>query len=264
MMIVLTPQDGERFQTSGYVVLVGAFDPAPLAAEVDAVLAAGASSAPAHSDQAGTTFRFVPAMGEETPASLELLDALTPVAATLLDAPAIPVRAKAVEYHSNATWHRDSELPIASLGCAAYLQPVRAGDGALVVVPGSHRTGGDPTSGGPAAGVAVETDPGDVIAFHERLVHGSAGGGIRRQWRVDFLAEPADADQRAAARRYLALLFATGWDGGYDVDRFPSYGERWRRSDRPSVAVLDELGAFDLAARQEDWVRRTRRAAARR
>lgn len=108
-------------------------------------------------------------------------------------------------------------------------------------------------------GVVAETDPGDVIIFDEHLYHASRGGGARRQWRVDYIAAPADDEERAASAGYLASLFSPSWDGGYDVDQFPTYGEYWRRSRPQWHAALDTLGACAAADAEETAARsRTR------
>jgi len=52
--------------------------------------------------------------------------------------------------------------------------------------------------------------------------------------------------------------FIADWDGGYDVDRYPSYGLDWKNSGRPSAIELERLGVYDLAARQEAFTRRRR------
>ena len=62
-------------------------------------------------------------------------------------------------------------------------------------------------------GLAIETEPGDVIVFDEHPIH--------------------------------------GWDGGYDADLYPTYGPHWRSSCRPWLARLDQLGAHDAAAEEE-------------
>ena len=46
--------------------------------------------------------------------------------------------------------------------------------------------------GGSPDAVTLATIPGDVIVFDEHLTHGSDGGAVRRQWHVDFIAEPLD------------------------------------------------------------------------
>lgn len=249
----LTDADVERFRSHGFVVLPEAFDPAPLAAEIGGALARGFAHAGANnvSDEAGISFRYLPMMGERTPISLDLLHRFGAAAERLLDGPVLPVRAKAVEYHGGSGWHRDSELDVASVGFACYLDPLTGDTGALRVVPGSHRDGRPPT-GSPADGCAVDTAPGDVIVFDEHLLHASSGGGVRRQWRVDYLARPDGPAEDAVVRRYFAAMFSPDWDGGYDVDAFPTYGPHWRLVCAPVVdALLERLGAYAGAAAEE-------------
>jgi hypothetical protein len=246
--------------TDGYVVLRGAFDPAPLSAEVDRALADGLPGAFAADVAGGISGRYLPLMNERTPVSLELLDRFGAVAADLLGRAVLPVRAKCVVYFGDAGWHHDSDLDMASLAFAAYLEPLDAGNGALRVRPGSHRRpeAADVIDHG-SEGVALPTEPGDVIVFDERLWHASFGGTDRRQWRVDFVVEPRTASEEAAVRAYFAGTYAPDWDGGYDVDRYPTYGPHWLASGRPAVERLRELGVYDLAAAEEAFARSRRR-----
>jgi hypothetical protein len=210
-------------------------------------------------------------MVAETPHSLALLDRLQGAAEALVGEPVIPVRAKGTRYFGSTGWHTDStDAAVASVGFAAYLEPLGAGSGALRVVPGSHR----PELGAavaryldlaaPAAvdalpATALETEPGDVIAFDEHLYHASAGGGVRRQWRVDYLRDPRSPAEEAAVRAFLGRIFPPDWDGGYDVDRFPSFGPGWLGSGRAAVERLRKLGAYELASAQEGFTRAQRR-----
>ncbi|HLM64349.1 MAG TPA: phytanoyl-CoA dioxygenase family protein [Acidimicrobiales bacterium] len=240
---MLADVDVARFADAGFVVLRNVFDPAPLSHEVDRALNEGLTSRPG---TGGDAFRYLPMMCERTPESLALLDTLARPAAQLLGRPVIPLRGKGTRYSGATAWHRDSEVDVDSIGCVAYLEPLRAGTGALRVVPGSHR---DPSLGESLA-EAIETVPGDVIAFDEHLLHASFGGVGRRQWRVDFLADP-DAAEVARLRGYLATIFDPAWDSGYDAGRYPSYGAAWLRWPRPWVERLRELGVYTLAAAQE-------------
>jgi len=104
----------------------------------------------------------------------------------------------------------------------------------------------------------VVTEPGDMILFDEHLFHASFGGGTRRQWRVDYVCNPVSAEAEDHTKGYFADIYPPDWDGGYDVDRYPSYGPDWRDSGRPSVARLEALGAYELAARQEAFARARR------
>lgn len=245
-----TPVDAERFDAEGFVVLGRCIDAAGLSAEVDGALARGfVGGRPRNeSAEAGIAFRFLPMMSERTPISLDLLRRFRPEAERLLGRPVLPVRAKAVEYHGGSGWHRDSDLPVASLGFACYLEPLTAATGALRLVPGSHR---DPDPS-PDGAVAVETEPGDVIVFEEHTLHASSGGTRRRQWRVDYVARPVTEGERATVSAYFAGIFSPDFDGGYDVDAFPSYGPHWRRTCDPADdALLAAVGAYAAAGEEE-------------
>ena len=237
----LTNAQLEGFRRDGFVVLRGALDGEALGAEVSAALADGSHGA--FGASAGEGGRFLPMMCERTPTSLALLHALAPLAARLLDAPVLPVRAKGVLYFGATGWHRDSERDLPSVGLAAYLEPLDASNGALRVRPGSHVNRIDDL-----AERVVRTNPGDLIAFDEHLLHASAGGRDRRQWRVDFIADPAGAAAEASAREYYASLFAAGWEGGYDAARYPSYGPHFCASAQSWAARLGELGVLAAAA----------------
>lgn len=266
---MLSPADIDHFTTFGFVVLRQALDPRPLAAEVDRALADGCRGEFAGA-VAQVSGRYLPMMCEHTPVSLALLDRFMAPAAQLLGRPALPLRAKGVQYFAGASWHRDSEHPIASVGFAAYLEPLRADTGALRVLPGSHH----PDLGAAVQrllaarpelavdelpGVALATEPGDVIAFAEPLFHASLGGRDRRQWRVDYFEDPADAATEAHVRAWYAETFPPDWDGGHDVDRYPTYGPAWMTSGRPCIARLTALGVIDAARTQEAHARARRR-----
>jgi len=252
--------------TYGYAVLRGAFDAGPLADEVDRVLA-DAFADPRHRNRGspGNRFRYAPMMIEDTPVSLDLAASLGDVATAVLGAPVVPGRAKGTEYTGVTGWHRDTELAARSIGCLAYLEALSARSGALRVLPGSHH----PDYGAALAavdgedrpGVALPTAPGDVIVFDERLFHCTVGGSRRRrrQWRVDFVADDPGADE--LLRAYFAGQHSPEWDGGYDVERYPSYGPGWRAIDARWDERLDALGAYKAGRVEEDAARARRQAA---
>jgi phytanoyl-CoA dioxygenase PhyH len=257
-----TPPSVDSFRSFGFAVLRQFFDPAPLAMEVDRVLSDGLlRRRPHHGD---IRFQYVPMMTAQTPASLSLLDRLGAVAETLFDRPVLPTRAKGVRYFGETPWHVDSALPVASLGCLAYLEPTGPDSGALRVVPGSHHPPfNEALRNIRAARVrdpslpchVVATDPGDVILMDEHVLHAAFGGGVRRQWRVDYLGVPVGDEESILTKSYFASLYDREWDGGYDVDRYPSYGPDWRRSSRAAVPQLETLGAYSAAAAQEAFIR---------
>jgi hypothetical protein len=245
----MTPTGEEiqrSFQRDGFAMLRGAFDPSELSKEIDDVLRDGIPAGCLPTKGAGgVEFHSVVMMCERTPVSLALLDDLADLATALLDRPVLPGRAKGTHYFGSSRLHADSDAAIPSLGFVTYLEPVRASSGALQVVPGSHRRGRTPD---PSVVRTLPTDPGDVIVFDEHLTHGSFGGVHRRQWRVDFIADPANLAEEALVRATFERLFDPGWDGGDDVDRYPSYGRYWQTLDRPWTARLRDLGVYELAA----------------
>lgn len=272
---MVTEREIAYFQTFAFVVLGQAFDPGPLADELDRALQDGfRSSFAVEVGGSGIEGRYLPMMCERTPVSLSLLDRFAGPAEEMLGGSVLPLRAKGIEYFRSTSWHHDTDLAIRSVGFACYLDSLDAERGALRVLPGSHRAdfGADvqrmvnARQAGTAIdgwitsmpGVAPETDPGDVIVFDEHLYHASAGGRNRRQWRVDYFLDPVDADTEALAQSYLAETYAPDWDGGYDVDRFPTYGEHWLASGRPWVERLGQLGAYNLAAAEEAFARSRR------
>lgn len=256
MTPTLSRESVDAYRESGFLVLRQYFEPGPLATEVDRVIADGSCG---HARWGRMAFQYVPMMTSHTPASLALLDRAEAVAASLLGGPVLPTRAKCVQYVGDTPWHVDSQVPVASVGVLAYLEQTRPDDGALRVIPRSHHPefGEAIRALGPAAAAGLEspldvaTEPGDVILMNEHLLHGSAGGTVRRQWRADFLRDPQDAETEVRTKAYFARLYAPDWRAAYDVERYPSYGADWQRSGRRSVARLAALGVYELAAAQE-------------
>jgi hypothetical protein len=254
-------------RTFGFGIIRGFFEATSLTEEIDRVMRRGLVSQQA-THYSGINFQYVPMMIAETPASLTLLDRVGVLAESLLGGPVLPTRAKGTRYFGNTPWHTDSESPVTSIGFIAYCEPLDRENGALRVIPGSHhREYGDAirelgvraeTVGIPSH--VVETQPGDLILINEHLFHASSGGAARRQWRVDYLRVPVDADEERDTKAYFANIYPAEWDGGYDVDRYPSYGPDWRDSGRPSAAQLERLGVYDLAARQEGFARSRKRS----
>jgi hypothetical protein len=262
-----TSCSADSFRTFGFGIRRQFFDPHSLAAEIDQVMHDGLVADVSRTG--GARFQYVPMMTARTPVSLSLLDRVEAVAAVVLGGCVVPTRAKGVRIFGNTPWHTDSASPLSSVGFLAYLEPLGAEDGALRVLPGSHHPdfrdalrglGVNATAASALPAHVVVTEPGDLILLHEHLFHASFGGGTRRQWRVDFVNAPVGAEAEELTRSYFAALFPPDWDGGYDVDRYPSYGPDWRDSGRPAVAQLDALGVYELAAAQEAFTRSRRRS----
>jgi hypothetical protein len=60
----------------------------------------------------------------------------------------------------------------------------------------------------------------------------ASGVGLDGSGRVDFLRTPVSAEAEELTKSYFAGIYAADWDGGYDVDQYPSYGAGWRDSSR--------------------------------
>ena len=251
-----------QFRADGFTVLRGAFDPQPLSDEMDRVRVDAFGVADAvqvvNVGSGGVSFRYLPMMCERTPASLALLDRFAAPAARFLGRAVLPARAKGTWYHGDSSWHRDSERALPSIGFVAYLEPLGAQSGALRVLPGSHVDRDaevpDHISVGDrfGPGEVIETEPGDVVVFDEHLVHGSAGGSQRRQWRVDFVADPRDRAEEARVHDYFAEIFPEEQrDPGYDAELYPSYGSHWQAMNRPWTGRLRDLGVYERAETHE-------------
>ena len=119
-------------------------------------------------------------------------------------------------------WHGavDRPHPVPAVKIAFYLEPNTKETGALRVIPGSHkpefgkmfeplgRQHEDPSvmpfgvPGEEIPSVVLETQPGDLVVFPERLWHGAFGGRPgRTQHAINYHANPATDEQKEALRR---------------------------------------------------------------
>lgn len=170
---------------------------------------------------------------------------------------------------SETEWHRDVKVSeFRGLKFALYLQPLRADNGALRVIPGSHLPCfsaaldqlqlagvniGEDNSYLHLSGKTVgdfpcyvcTTDPGDVIVFDLRLWHASWRGGSRYLVSSDFHAYPTSAEERDAEITFRDLH--RGSMQTY-MSPQPQYGPEWLSNIRGSarrarwITTLDEFG----------------------
>lgn len=166
-------------------------------------------------------------------------------------------------YGGETPWHRDGcwrHLRFAKI--AMYLDPVTAESGALRVVPGSHRTKApleeiwlrdpDPARLGIEArdmpAVALESEPGDVVAFDHGILHASFGGGPRRRmFTINTCRRAVTEDELSDLRAYIALHVNMNTDtmiGPFVRDGGPP--ERQRRLEQ----VLANQGHLAALARE--------------
>ena len=247
-----------HLETFGFAVLRGLLDPAALSAEFDASMRDGFTD-PDHMNAgaAGNKFRYVPTMCERTPVSLALVTRLSSVAAELLGASVLPVGQgdELPRLDKMASRHRlgGSERRLRVLPRTATRGRRRAPCDSRLASAGVRR--GDRRVRGrreDLPGIAVPTVPGDAIVFDEHLYHGSAGGGLRRQWRVDFVADTPHADDTLRD----ILPASTRPDGTAATTSSVSPATANRRTlDVRWNEPLEELGAYHSAAEEEAFVR---------
>lgn len=231
----------DGFRTFGYLVLRGFLPPAvvdALRVEVVRTLIGVHGDRyherPAMSGMAG---HYACMLGPWAPVTVDLVEdrRLVGLAERLVGGGVLPspCDTQAILYFDNAGWHTDTGIAIRAVKFVAYLDPLDAGTGALRVLPASHRLPGalDKVHAldldvPDVPGVALPTEPGDVIAFDPWLFHATAGGRDRLQWSTMYLRDAVTPSWRAG-------LIAWYEDGAADVDVLP---EGWRPFDPIWVA----------------------------
>src|SRR5215831_15037825 len=73
-----------------------------------------------------------------------------------------------------------------------------------------------------------------------------------------FVCDRVGADAERLTKEYFQGIYPADWHGSYDVDRYPSYSDHWRKSGRPFAARLESLCVYELAANQETLARSKR------
>ncbi len=187
----------DHYQTFGYVILRGYFAPAEVDTLREQLVAQLAREHP-NPDPAPGWRDFCCMLGEHCTAFHGLLeDPRFLDVAEQLHGRSLPVWCDGNRYSMHDTgWHPDilamlpDALDHAGVKFIHYLEPLRADDGALRVIPGSHRRPMHDSVAaylkdhGPAIAelpaVACETNPGDVVAFHHGLFHAATGVRSKR------------------------------------------------------------------------------------
>jgi Phytanoyl-CoA dioxygenase (PhyH) len=277
IMFSFSQQQLAHFQAFGFVVVRGLLDDretVALTAEVTAALADAFGGIGTDTDPDGTggiRGDYLPLSVDRAPLSQALTadePRLFQTSAALLGSPTVPTAPIATCFTSNAGWHTDQGPDVGGVKFLAHLEHRTAGSGALRIVPGSHDPAfaarvraywsRDPAlqgfDGWPVPCVALETAPGDVIAFDLHLFHSSVGGERRLAWTIEFLPWPGLGDpERMRLVRDLVIDTVDFDHEGYDRGRWPTWQE-WAVGARgvPSrqVAVerlrlLGVLGAGD-------------------
>jgi Protein involved in biosynthesis of mitomycin antibiotics/polyketide fumonisin len=178
----------------------------------------------------------------------------------LMGAATVPSQGEATCFRANTKWHIDMPLGVSAVKFMIYLDPCSAETGQLQVIPGSHLpeahelcwryVAQDPERQGrgfdpdawPIPAYGVETQPGDVIAFHSNLFHASVGGYRRFLWDVYYFRDPAleGGEQQEIVKD--AILHMGNYGGmPFDRDKYPVWRE-WEVMAEESNAARTALG----------------------
>ena len=260
---MLSHQQILHFRTFGYVVLRGLFSQVEVATLRDEVTGALTDAfgkvGTEPDDLGGISGDYLPLAASRAPFSLALIadDPRTfGAAAQLMGSPAVPSAGIATRFTGDSRWHTRQGPDIGGVTFWADLEPRTAGTGALRLIPGSHlpefeRRLWEYCAAEPAASgfgewewphVVVETEPGDVVAFHAHLRNCARGGTPRLSWTIDYLPWPGLGSQdKLRAVRDMVLDDVSGGHEDYDRDRWPVWRD-WQAGARdiPSRAIAAE------------------------
>lgn len=122
-------------------------------------------------------------------------------------------------YTGDTGWHPDGDHRVGTyLKIAMYLEPLDGGNGALRVIPGSHRVdsldwearqAGQSEvvwgmSGNVVPAVALESRPGDLVIFNHNIMHSSWGGsGKRPMFTMNWGAQATTDAETAELQMYM-------------------------------------------------------------
>jgi len=262
-----------HFDTFGFVVLRGALtdgEVTRLRAEGDrAIRDATGAHYRVDIGLGGMTGHYIPATGARTPESVALLQRFAPLTERLLGRPVLPSATQHALLFDTSGWHTDTTHAVPSLKVAAYFDELDGDNGALRVLPGSHRlpesdlapflnrpefddeaTWREAIRQVPAH--VIVSRPGDVIVFDEHLWHAAVNGSYRMQWSSGYVIDPITSDEDARVRDYLVSQFVPGMTLDYDPAHYPHFGDLFRAVCPPRwVTQLDRLGAFAAAAAEQ-------------
>ncbi len=173
--------------------------------------------------------------------------------------PMIGVTVNGNYYVGDTQWHPDNNaLEYSGVKFAIYLEPLNALNGALRLIPGSHR---DPLASelakDPQAKFGVrpedvpcfpfETQPGDVLAFNLGCWHASFGGNDhRRMGVIIYYEDPKTPETEALAKQKIEGSKRNAAEKYGQMEWFP---EAWREAKDPRhqywVRRLGQLGVLD-------------------
>lgn len=257
----LTQQQFAHFHTFGFLVFRQLLSPEEMA-QYSQQFNAGLDSWLDEPPYDGQTRHYGSLMEEHSPFIAGLADdpRFGDVAEQLLGKPALGIAVDGNYLVGDTGWHPDTaSLDYSGVKFCIYPDPLEADNGALRVIPGSHReplhssierdpqTAYDLTPEQMPA-YAFASQPGDVLVFNVGLWHAAFGGKPgRRQGVVVYYEDP---DTAAATEAIVDQMH--GNQKHFSGLGQPMYGSYWRgiadaRHQR-WLARLDELGVLETPA----------------
>jgi Phytanoyl-CoA dioxygenase (PhyH) len=227
----------------------------------------GARYADADADVAVEPAFDIPMMSADTPFAGELVaddPRFWPNSHYLMGAPTVPTSGEITCFRANARWHADMTSAVAGVKFMAYLEPCSREGGQLQVLPGSHLPGVGPQlwsylgqdarrqghlkdpDDWPVPAYGIDTEPGDVIAFHSNLMHSSVGGTRRTAWDIYYFTDPILSGQGEREIIRDAILHIGDY-GTVDFDhgKFPV----WRDWASPALSSDARIAALNRLRR---------------
>jgi hypothetical protein len=260
----------DHYRTFGFVALPGLLSPARtelLRAEVDSALKDAYAATYDERVIEGISGHYLPMASRLTPLSVSLIcddPVLLDVAEELLGAPVLPSFPEGILYFEEAGWHNEDGIGVRGVKFATYFDELNATNGALRFVPCSQHPGAldavrayERTHDANHPGIAVESRPGDVVAFDLHTFHASVGGRDRLAWVIEYLAAPETDDERSKTLEWMADGFEQDFKG-FDRTRYPIWRDWLANPTGHSVrAVIIErlrrLGILELPGAEFGW-----------
>jgi hypothetical protein len=264
---VLSQMEFAHFKAFGFIVFRGLLTEAEVGRLTDEITTAMA-------DAYGDTYLDDSSDFADHPAfDLPMMSLRTPFAAGLVaDDPrfwqashylmsgaTVPTQGEATCFRYNTKWHIDMPPGIDGVKFLIYPGPCSASSGQLQVIPGSHLPGVHDTyldyvgqgperqgwladlDDWPIPAYGIDTQPGDVIAFHSNLIHSSVGGDRRLLWDIYYFSDPATRgrEQRELIRDAILHIGDYG-DMPFDRDKWPVWRD-WAAAAAQSGAASTAL-----------------------
>ncbi|MBV9848375.1 MAG: phytanoyl-CoA dioxygenase family protein [Armatimonadetes bacterium] len=259
---MLTPQQIAFFETFGFLVLPGL-----MAEEIGWITEGFEELFQGRTDPHDGTRRTL-ALMDHSERLCTLLDhpKIVGIASSLLGEDFNCLAGDANYYVGDTGWHSDGWHDVGLyVKIAFYLDPVTRDTGCLRVIPGSHRLDSPwvhdvrkvarpeenfGVAGRDVPSVALESRPGDVVAFNHNLHHAAFGGNNRRRMFTMNLCQRATTPEEIADLRGFINSQARFWmeHTHSDVMRRTASPERMRHLEQV-MANEDELAELSRRAR---------------